>query len=131
MSSAKLLKTMGAMLLGAIFQLEAPVAAQPEPARPPSASGIEISLDKSKVDLKAHRLELKINHVADKITIKVLDESGVVLADEEHDFSGQAPGTPLVVTWNPSSDAAVARIELYAYDEDGAYKGVALMPWSV
>ena len=72
-----------------------------------------------------------MNRVAAKVTIKVYDESGVVLADEEHAFEGRAPGSSLVVTWSPSTDAAAARIEVFAYDDEGAYKGIAIIPWSV
>jgi outer membrane protein OmpA-like peptidoglycan-associated protein len=32
---------------------------------------------------------------------------------------------------SPSSDETVARIEVFAYDVDGYYKGFALTPWSV
>ena len=92
---------------------------------------LDVVIDKSKVDLKEHRLEVKMNHVAAKVTIKVLDESGAVLADQEHDFSGAAAGSPLIVTWSPSSDATVSRIEVFGYDADGAYKGIAIMPWAV
>src|SRR5258706_11338948 len=107
-------------------------SSSPQPSSPPaSRAGVDVVIDKSKVDLKEHRLEVKMSHVASKVTIKVYDESGVVLADEEHDFTGRAAGSALVVEWSPSSDAAVARIEVFAYDEEGAYKGVAIVPWSV
>jgi len=104
------------------------MSALPRVAR---AEGLDVLIDKSKVDLKEHRLEVRMNHVASKVTIKVYDESGVVLADEEEEFSGRAPGSALVVTWSPSTDANVGRIEVFAYDEDGAYKGIAIVPWSV
>ena len=118
---------------GATAAPDAPASAQPapSPAPSPSRSGLDVVIDKSKVDLKEHRLEVKMNHVAAKVTIKVYDESGVVLADEEHPFDGRAPGSTLVVTWSPSTDAATARIEVFAYDDEGAYKGIAIVPWSV
>jgi len=122
-------------VLGLVLIL--PAGARAEPETPPASSapaprtGLEILIDKSKVDLKEHRLEVKMNHPAGRVTIKVFDESGVVLADEEHDFSGRAAGSALGVSWSPSSDAAAARIEVFVYDADGAYKGVALIPWSV
>src|SRR6185295_20365096 len=123
------------VFLLAALSLPLPAVAHAEPEAPPPASaprsGLEILIDKSKVDLKEHRLEVKMNHPAGKVTIKVFDESGVVLANEEHDFSGRPPGSALSVTWSPSSDAAAARIEVFVYDADGAYKGVALIPWSV
>jgi outer membrane protein OmpA-like peptidoglycan-associated protein len=104
---------------------EAPSAPAPERGK------LDIVIDKSKVDLKEHRLEVKMNHVAAKVTIKVFDESGAVLANEEQEFAGSPPGSPLVVTWSPSSDATVGRIEVFGYDEDGAYKGIAITPWAV
>src|SRR5678815_4106991 len=61
----------------------------------------------------------------------VYDESNAVLADEEQDFSGRAGGTPLIVTWNPSSDAAVGKIELRAHDAQGNWVGVEIAPWFV
>ena len=125
---------LGSVLLatpGASAEPDAPSAPSAQPAPSPPRGNLEILIDKAKVDLKEHHLELKMNHVAAKVTIKVYDESGVVLADEEHDFAGRAPASSLLVTWAPSSDSAVARIELFAYDEDGAYKGVAIVPWSV
>src|SRR5258708_8536913 len=91
------------------------------PAPAPARSGLDVLIDKSRVDLKEHRLEVRMNHVASKVTLKVYDDSNAVIADEEHDFAGRAPGSILVVTWSPSNDAAVARIELFAYDDDGAY----------
>jgi outer membrane protein OmpA-like peptidoglycan-associated protein len=104
---------------------EAPPAASPE------RSKLEVVIDKSKVDLKEHRLEVKMNHVAAKVTIKVFDESGAVLADQQQGFEGTAAGSPLIVTWSPSSDATVGRIEVFGYDEDGAYKGIAITPWAI
>jgi outer membrane protein OmpA-like peptidoglycan-associated protein len=104
----------------------------PAPAESPTQrSSLEVAIDKSKVDLAAHRLEVKMNHVAAKVTIKVFDDSGAVLADEEQDFAGRLPLSPLVVSWSPSSDDAVAKIEVFAYDKDGFYKGIAIIPWSV
>src|SRR5207249_3990194 len=96
------------------FALALPFVARAEPDAPPPASapsppssrsGLDILIDKSKVDLKEHRLEVKMNHVASKVTIKVYDESGVVLADDEQDFAGRPPGSALVVAWSPSTDA--------------------------
>jgi outer membrane protein OmpA-like peptidoglycan-associated protein len=96
-----------------------------------SASSLKVVVDKTKVDLKAHRLEVKMSRPAGKVKITVYSESNAVLAEEEQDFSGRAGGTPLIVTWNPSSDAAVAKIELRAYDAQGNWIGVEIAPWFV
>ena len=95
------------------------------------ASALKVMVDKTKVDLKAHRLEVKMSRPAGKVKITVYDESNAVLADDEQDFSGRAGGTPLIVTWSPSSDAPVGKIELRAYDAQGNWVGVELAPWFV
>ncbi len=102
----------------------APSLAAAAPAAKRSAgAALRVSVDKSKVDLKEHRLELRMSAPAGKVKIVVTSENDAVLADEEHDFTGRPPGSPLVVTWQPSSDAAVARIDLRAYDANGAWTG--------
>jgi outer membrane protein OmpA-like peptidoglycan-associated protein len=92
-------------------------------------SPMRVQLDKSKVDFAEHRLELKMSRPG-KVQLKVVAESEAVLADEEQDFSGRPPGSLLIVTWTPSSDAPVARIEIRAYDDQGAWNGV-LSRWFV
>jgi outer membrane protein OmpA-like peptidoglycan-associated protein len=97
-----------------------------------AGSALRIQVDKSKVDLKAHRLEVKMSHPAGKVSLRVIGESEAVLAEEEQDFSGRPAGAPLLVTWTPSNtDEPVARIELRATDARGFYVGVALSPWFV
>jgi hypothetical protein len=117
-------------ILAACAASESRAQEEEPPAAPPVASKLEVTIDKSKVDLKEHRLEVRMNHVASKVTIKVYDESKAVLADQEHEFAGAPPGSALVVTWSPSTDAPVGRIEVFGYDADGAYKGIAITPWS-
>jgi len=95
------------------------------------AATLKVAVDKGKVDMKAHRLEVKMSRPAGKVKITVYDESNAVLADEEQDFTGRAGGTPLIVTWNPSSDAPVGKIELRAYDAQNNWVGVEIAPWFV
>lgn len=92
---------------------------------------LKVEVDKTKVDLERHRLEVRMSRDAKSVKIKVLGESGSVLADEEQDFSGAPAGKALNVTWHPSSDEKVARIEVYGYDTYGYYAGVAITPWNV
>jgi outer membrane protein OmpA-like peptidoglycan-associated protein len=92
---------------------------------------LRVQVDKSKVDLKAHRLELRMSRQAAKVTIKVQGDSGAILADEAHDFSGRQAGEALFVTWSPSSDEPVAKIEVFGWDAFGYYAGVAIVPWAV
>jgi len=72
-----------------------------------------------------------MSHPAGRVKITVVGESGATLADDTQDFSGRAAGTPLVVTWSPSSDEAVATIDVTAYDSQGSWVGVQISPWFV
>lgn len=92
---------------------------------------LHVQVEKSKVDLKQHRLEVKMSHPAGKVKITVVGESGATLADETQDFSGRAAGTPLVVTWSPSREEPIATIDVVAYDAQGAWVGVQISPWFV
>ena len=74
---------------------------------------------------------MKVSRPPSKVKIEVYSDSDAVLADEEHDFTGHAAGAPLIVTWKPSSDAPVGRIEVKAYDVSGAWAGVEITPWFV
>ena len=96
-----------------------------------TGSPLKVQVDKSKVDLKQHRLEVKMSHPAGKVKIEVYAESEAVIADEEQDFTGRPAGAPLIVTWTPTSDAAVARIDVHAYDAQGSWVGVEIAPWFV
>jgi outer membrane protein OmpA-like peptidoglycan-associated protein len=107
------------------------VLVAPAPALAAGASPLKVQVDTSKVDLAEHRLEVKMSHPAGKVKIRVVTESEAELADEEHDFTGRRAGTPLIVTWSPSSDAPMARIELQAYDASGRWQSYELTSWSV
>lgn len=92
---------------------------------------LRISIDKSKVDLKLHRLEIVLSHEATKLTLKVTGETGTVLADEQMDLDGKRAGAPIAVGWSPSSDEAAAKIALRVEDSSGNWAAVELTPWSV
>lgn len=118
----------------AALALVAPLGARAE--GPPPASGaprtaLDVTIDLTKVSLADHRLEVKASHDLAKVTLRVIGDSGAVLASDERDLPPQPAGRPLTLTWTPATDEAVARIEVFAYDVDGFYKGVAITPWSL
>lgn len=94
-------------------------------------AALKVDIDRSKVDLAGHTLEVKLSRAAAKVRLKVIGESGAVLAEVEKPFEGAAAGTALVLSWTPSSAEAVAKIEVWGYDTEGYYAGVAIIPWSV
>jgi len=91
----------------------------------------QIQIDKSKVDLANHRLEMRLSHPPADVEIVVTADTGEQLASERQDFTGQPAGSPLIVTWTPSSDAPAARIELRAHDTAGGFAGMAIVSWSL
>jgi outer membrane protein OmpA-like peptidoglycan-associated protein len=93
--------------------------------------GLQVSIDRSKVDLAGHKLEVKLSRPADKVRLKVFGQSGAVLAEVEKSFNGAAPGTVLEASWTPSSEEAVGKIEVWGYDTDGYFSGVAITPWNM
>ena len=101
-----------------------------KPAGATAASALGIVVDRSKVDLKEHRLEIKLSRTASKVSIRVEGESGAVLAEEDKDFSQRPAGSPLVVTWTPSSDEAVEKIEVRAADAFGGSYTVTITPYN-
>jgi outer membrane protein OmpA-like peptidoglycan-associated protein len=99
--------------------------------RPRARVPLDVVIDKSKVDLTDHHLELRASRDLARVTIKVVGDSGAILTDDERDLAPQPAGKPLIIGWSPSSDEPVARIEVFAYDVDGYYKGIAITPWTV
>jgi outer membrane protein OmpA-like peptidoglycan-associated protein len=95
-----------------------------------ASPALRVEVEKSKIDLKQHRLEVRLSRPG-KVRVTVIGESGATLADDEHDFSSRPAGAPFVVTWSPSSDEAVATIDVHATDATGAWGNVRISPWFV
>jgi outer membrane protein OmpA-like peptidoglycan-associated protein len=127
------------LLLPLLLPLLPPPARAEAPASfPPPAEradgkrpSLQVSIDRSKVDLPGHKLEVTLSRAADKVRIKVVGNSGAVLAEVEKAFAGAAPGTVLAMSWTPASEEDVAKIEVWGYDTEGFYSGVAIVPWKV
>ncbi|HVR61541.1 MAG TPA: OmpA family protein [Polyangia bacterium] len=92
---------------------------------------LRMMVDRAKVDLQQHRLEVVVSHPVPKVSIKVTGESGAVLADEEQDLSGRPPGAPTMISWHPSSDEPVEQIDIHAADARGFAFDITLTPYSV
>jgi len=92
---------------------------------------LQILIDRSEVDLEHHRLQIRLNRPAARIELKVFDESHAPLAEKTLELKESSAGQPILLTWTPSSDEPVARIEIYAYDTDDNWVAVAIVPWSV
>jgi outer membrane protein OmpA-like peptidoglycan-associated protein len=92
---------------------------------------LRVDVDKSKVDLKEHHLELVASRPLTKVTLKVTGDSGTVLDSQSLDLGPHPAGTPLVVRWSPLNDEPVMRIEVFAFDATGAWRSITITPWSI
>jgi outer membrane protein OmpA-like peptidoglycan-associated protein len=92
---------------------------------------LQVSIDRSKVDLAGHKLEVTLSRPCEKVRLKVLGQSGAVLAELEKAFNGAPAGTVLEVSWAPSSEEAVGRIEVWGHDTGGFFSGVAITPFNM
>lgn len=92
---------------------------------------LQVEVDKAKVNLTEHHLELRASHDLVKVTIKVTGDSGNVLDNQSTDLGPQPANAPLVVRWSPIDEEPVAKIEVSAYDADGAWRTITLVPWSI
>jgi outer membrane protein OmpA-like peptidoglycan-associated protein len=108
-----------------------PALADGAPSVPAKKPPLQVLIDRSKVDIPGHTLEVKLSRAADKVTLKVFGQSGSLLAEVEKAFNGAPGGTVLVMSWTPYTDEPVAKIEVWGYDTDGYYAGVAIIPWSL
>jgi outer membrane protein OmpA-like peptidoglycan-associated protein len=110
--------------------LPQPDESDPAPAPARASAPLVLTVDKSKVDLKEHHLELRPSNALVKLTVKVYGDSGSVLADETQTAS-HAAGAPYLVRWSPSSDEVVAQIDVGGYDAGGSTYTVTVTPWTV
>jgi outer membrane protein OmpA-like peptidoglycan-associated protein len=92
---------------------------------------LRVDVDKSKVDLKEHHLELVASRPLARVAIKVTGDSGTVLDAQSLDLGPQPAGSPLVVRWSPLDEEPILRIEVVATDTDGYWRSITITPWSI
>jgi outer membrane protein OmpA-like peptidoglycan-associated protein len=114
---------------GIDLHLSLPSAAADEPQTGARLPPLELRIDPNDVDLERGQLTATLSRPAAKLSVKVLDATGAVLAELEQTFEGARAGAPLVVRWQPPS-SPVARIEVFGHDTSGYFKGIAITPWS-
>jgi outer membrane protein OmpA-like peptidoglycan-associated protein len=92
---------------------------------------LKVMIDRAKVDLAHKKLEVKLSRTCERITVKVQGESGATLAETENPCKGVAAGTAIDVGWTQSTDEPIAKVEVWGYDTEGYYAGVAIVPWKM
>lgn len=90
-----------------------------------------MKIDKDRdIDLVHRRLTLRLTNPVAKVTLKVKMDTGMYAFNDEIEFHGEAPGTPLELTW-PEAPGAPLQISVVAHDIAGAYTGTDFFPWAI
>jgi outer membrane protein OmpA-like peptidoglycan-associated protein len=110
--------------------LESAVSAAEPSGKDRFGAKLQMQVDRSKVDLERHRLEVTMNRPVAKIELKVLGENKEVLAEETF-RPHQEANEPITIRWTQSGSTEIARIELYGHDTEDNWVGVAIIPWNV
>lgn len=107
------------------------ISCEPPPGSKAPTKKLEMTIDRAKVNLDDRQLEVKLNHPACKVELKVIGDSGRTIADTAKGFNGAAPGSTLSVNWVPSQVEPILRIEVWGHDTQGRYTGIQITPWNV
>ncbi len=107
------------------------ISCEPPPGAKASTRKLEMTIDKAQVNIEDRHVEVKMNHPACKIELKVIGESGRTIAESAKGFHGAAPGSALAVTWTASQVEPILRIEVWAHDTQGRFAGMQITPWNV
>jgi outer membrane protein OmpA-like peptidoglycan-associated protein len=93
-------------------------------------SPLELSVDKSKVDLDEGRLQAVLSRTAETLEIRLFGAADSVLFESKQDISKTAAGQPFVVSWTKVPRSELVRLELKVTDRHGFFHVVTLTPWA-
>lgn len=97
------------------------------------ASYLNVTIDKSRVDLVRGRMEIQVTIPDGKVVVKILSATdNTALVEHEEEFTDHPVEKPLLVAWKPTPKGAeVGRIDVRVSDPSGAFRSFSLFPWSV
>jgi outer membrane protein OmpA-like peptidoglycan-associated protein len=84
----------------------------------------KISMTADDVDEGKRQLTVKMSEPAGKVELDILGDDGVPIDNVVQKFSGEAPGTPLVLHWTQKDSQVMGRFALRTYDPAGYYSGI-------
>lgn len=91
---------------------------------------LKLTVDTTLEDVKERRARFRLNRPIAKVHLTVVMDTGETVVDSDVLFNGEAPGTPLEVTW-PEAKGRVMKIGLVAWDTSTFFAGVETWPWQV
>jgi len=94
------------------------------------AAPLDFEIDTDAYDPNVNRLVMTMNQPAGHAEITVRGDDGSLLAERVIRFAGEAPGTPLTLTWS-QSPGEVLTIDVKAVAENGSWSSRQYIPWQV
>lgn len=94
-------------------------------------SKLQIKIDREKVDLERHRLEVQVNRPVSRVELTVVAENEEVLAQETFQPKTSSADEPIPLRWSQQDKTPIARIDIKAWDTEDNWVAVRIIPWSV
>lgn len=94
-------------------------------------SKLQIKIDRAKVDLERHKLEVQVNRPVSRIELTVVAENDEVIAQETFQPKTSSADDPIPLRWTQDGKTPIARIDIKAWDTEDNWVAVRLIPWSV
>ncbi len=76
------------------------------------------------IDEAGRKITVRLTEPAGKLELDVMGDDGKPIANVSKTFTGEAPGTPLTVTWEQKPDEVVGQFQLRAYDQANYWSGI-------
>lgn len=91
---------------------------------------LEFEVVDGSFDPDARRFTMTMNQPADHVQVNVRGDDGSMLAERIVSFDGEAPGTPLEISWT-SGPGNILTIDVRAESTTGAWSSTQFIPWQV
>lgn len=94
---------------------------------------VNVSVDRSRVDLAAGRMEMLVTIPDGKVEVKIISATdGATLVEHEQSFENHPTDKPLLITWEPlAKGVEIGRVDIRVSDPNDAFRSFSLYPWSV
>lgn len=96
----------------------------------PVLEAMDFDVDTDSFDEEGRRFILTMTQPAGHVEITVRGDTGELLTERTVQFDGEAPGTPLEVTWTQGA-GTILTIDVKAVAESGAWASRQYIPWKV
>ncbi len=84
----------------------------------------KIQIAPTDVDENGRKITVRLTEPAGRLELDVMGDDGKPIANVSKKFAGEAPGTPLTVTWTQKADEVVGQFQLRAYDQADYWSGI-------